>query len=406
MAAHRAIIGDVIYAAVICNVYAYLKLNKPFFGKDIIVTDDSQIEALERLTRLRDSGSLSEDEFAKEKAKVLAAKAGPTPPFYRQLWLVVVFTCLLITFPVALLILLTGDVYRRKEGVLVPIGKGARFAYAGFLALWAAALVTQAVLHPQSLKDEIAANAVSGGQTQTASDGPKAPDACDSSGMANTVKSVIENGALSGIIHVKVVDLGHLKELYFSKRTNTRYCQADAELNTGSTAISYRVYFGPSGGELVETHEGEDAWATNQMSAAEAIEAKQQDQAQQAVVAPQAAQPAQNQQQATAGSDATCNSLQIDEQEPYAQAFKEVAAAGFSTWIDPKHPEPSTCSSLAKDCSDHPEIHTCTSDGFCLARLIDGKGSTIEMSLSVGTSAGEGVSIDGSTVTEVNKVCK
>src|SRR4051812_9264706 len=58
------------------------------------------------------------------------------PSVMRRLWVVLLLTCLLITMPVALVILLTGPVYKRTPEGYTPIGKSAHRAYASFLILW------------------------------------------------------------------------------------------------------------------------------------------------------------------------------------------------------------------------------------------------------------------------------
>lgn len=83
----------------------------------------------------------------------------PSAPILRRLWVVVLLTCLLVTFPLAMILLLTGDVYRWKDHGFRPIGKGARFVYGGLLALWQVALVAKAVLSPASIKEEWAKSA-------------------------------------------------------------------------------------------------------------------------------------------------------------------------------------------------------------------------------------------------------
>lgn len=73
--------------------------------------------------------------------------ANDTPSMFRRLWLVVLLTCLLLTFPVALAILASGPVYKKVGDGYAPITKGTRFTYAGFLALWLVALAAKAVIH-------------------------------------------------------------------------------------------------------------------------------------------------------------------------------------------------------------------------------------------------------------------
>ena len=47
-------------------------------------------------------------------------------PFFRRLWVVVLMTCLLIPMPIAMIVLLTGPVYRRK-----PDGYRGKLAVSG-----------------------------------------------------------------------------------------------------------------------------------------------------------------------------------------------------------------------------------------------------------------------------------
>jgi len=136
------------------------------------MSDDSQISALERLTKLRESGALTEGEFTAQKAAILATSASiPSHvPFYRRLWVVVTLTCLILTFWVSLIILATGDVYRRaKGGSLTPIKRTTRRVYAGLLALWVIGLVVKAVIDPSSLNQEWANSAPAQSTAESAS---------------------------------------------------------------------------------------------------------------------------------------------------------------------------------------------------------------------------------------------
>jgi hypothetical protein len=96
------------------------------------------------------------------------------------------------------------------------------------------------------------------------------------------------------------LDFGHPQELFFDKKNNVRYCQADAELNTGSSKLSYRLYYGPSGSELVEVKDGEDAYGAREMAAeaAAAVQPQQSASNQAQVQSPpsQPQQPAQAEQ--------------------------------------------------------------------------------------------------------------
>lgn len=238
------------------------------------MADDGQISALERLAKLRDSGGLTEQEYEKEKAKLLS---GSDAPFYRRLWFVVLLTVLILTFPIALLILLTGPVYRKADGTRVPIRNRTRYIYAGALGVWLAAAVINMTAglsissHWKRSADPTVASSdkITGtddaSQKVAASDQQQAPEACDSSDAADQVKDAIENGPVSKLVQVKMEDFGHPKELMFDKKKNARYCEADTVLNTGETAISYRFFFGPSGSQMIEVKEGKDAFGTEAM---------------------------------------------------------------------------------------------------------------------------------------------
>ena len=82
-----------------------------------------------------------------------------TVPVLRRLWLVVLLTCLILTFPLALLILASGPVYRWREGGWTPISNTSRLIYAGALGLWLLAALGNAVLSPTTLKEEWAKSA-------------------------------------------------------------------------------------------------------------------------------------------------------------------------------------------------------------------------------------------------------
>lgn len=239
------------------------------------MTDNGQINALERLAKLRDSGDLTPEEYQREKAKLLSGPSGV--PLYRRLWFVVTLTCLIVTFPVSLLILVTGDVYKKsKSEGLQPISTRARYVYAGALVLWILALVIRAALNPQSAEQAWNSNAVDEHQAsvnKAVAEAPNLPIACDSTEAADEVKDALENGATSALVQIKVEDFGHAQELYFAKRSNARVCQADAVLNTGATTISYEIFFGPSGKQMVQVRQGIDAFHVDIIKALEATAA-------------------------------------------------------------------------------------------------------------------------------------
>jgi hypothetical protein len=169
----------------------------------------------------------------------------------RRLWMVVLLTCLLVTFPIAMVLLLTGDVYRKRNGQFVPIGKSSRYVYGGLLALWLVAVVARSVVTDGSFLNLSGLSADSH-SSNTASG---VPDMCDSSDASEMVKGALE-GSNSAIENVKVLDFGHAQETVFDKSKNVRHCQAEAVLNSGDAIVTYQLYFGPSGGELVQVEQG------------------------------------------------------------------------------------------------------------------------------------------------------
>lgn len=202
------------------------------------------------------------------------------PPLFRRLWVVVLLTCLLITMPVALVILLTGQVYRRIPDGYVPVGKGAHRLYAGFLVLWLVLATLRVLLQPGGFKQEWANSADSdllkSAASQRASVQPQAPPAdakvsqpvansandlptCDSPEATEAVKGAIEEGAAAKLVNVKVQDYGRATETFYEREKNVRHCAAEAVLNTGATNVTFQIFQGPSGKQMVQAQTGEAA---------------------------------------------------------------------------------------------------------------------------------------------------
>jgi hypothetical protein len=265
--------------------------------------DDDQLLALERLTKLREAGTLSEDEFLKQKEKIIG-EAAPVKS-YRRLWLVVLLTCGIITSPLAFLILITGDVYmRNKDLSFRPLKNSTRYIYAGALVVWFVVAIANAIIHPGVLKEEITATNPKSSEQQVSAEDPLPK--CDDADAIDNVKDAMQNGALSKLVQVKILDIGHEQEIYYDKIKTARYCKAQAELNTGSTAIVYKFYLGPSGAKLVLVNKDDAAFddeiAAAKETSAEAQQAKQQppQPPTSAVPAPQTNAPAEPQQTAKA----------------------------------------------------------------------------------------------------------
>lgn len=69
-------------------------------------------------------------------------------PFFRRLWVVVVLTCSLLLMPVAMILALTGSLYRKRDGAWQPISDKARYIYGGLLVAWLVAATLKAFLQP------------------------------------------------------------------------------------------------------------------------------------------------------------------------------------------------------------------------------------------------------------------
>lgn len=91
------------------------------------------------------------------------------PPLLRRLWLVITLTCLIFTFPIALLILLTGKVYRWRDTGWAPISDRARWIYAGVLGLWLFAAIANLAISGKSAQETLRENQVNTSQSRNSS---------------------------------------------------------------------------------------------------------------------------------------------------------------------------------------------------------------------------------------------
>jgi len=205
-------------------------------------------------------------------------------PFLRKLWVVVLLTCLLITFPVAMVILLSGPVYRWRDHGWRPISNGARYTYGGLLALWLVAATARAVLQPGGISGEWARSAPTESSPATAASGPATPAGtseapkdqaqsasaggvdeavatCTSELTIEAVKSAIENA--SKLEPVEVKDFGNAQETFYDPGSKVHQCVAEAVLSTGSTLVTYQLFKGPSGKPMVQVQTGEKAGMQN-----------------------------------------------------------------------------------------------------------------------------------------------
>lgn len=82
-----------------------------------------------------------------------------SPPILRRLWMVVLLTCIILTFPLAMIMLLSGPVYRWRVEGWQPIGNGPRYVYGSLLALWLVAVAARVILVPGSVSQDFANSA-------------------------------------------------------------------------------------------------------------------------------------------------------------------------------------------------------------------------------------------------------
>lgn len=120
-------------------------------------------------------------------------------PVFRRLWVVVTLTVLLLTFPVALLILLTGPVYKRAaDGAFTPISNKSRYIYAGVLGLWLVAVVAKSIIAPDYSEYEQTA----GPNPSKFATAPAADDQCR--------KPAIPQGTNYSTARATIMDQGYL----------------------------------------------------------------------------------------------------------------------------------------------------------------------------------------------------
>ena len=353
------------------------------------MSDDNQLSALERLTKLRESGALTEEEFTAQKAAILSGAAAPTThvPFYRKLWVVVTLTCLILTFWVSLIILATGDVYKRtKDGSRAPIKKTTRYVFAGLLATWMAAVVVKAVVDPESISQRWAESAIADktGQPtgQTASNGAAAPDTCESSDAADMVKSAIENSPGAQAESLKVLDFGKAQETWFDKAANVRRCAGVAFLNSGQTVVAYQIFFGPSGKEMLQFQTGQQASMQIEVDGAKKEEAQNATKPAPANPQPtpdQSSQQAQPQQ--PAASQQKIALPNFTDSESYSSVRTKMINAGW----EPFHaPDADQCSETDKRCIGRPEMVSCAGTGRANCKFLWKKNDNIAAICTVG----------------------
>ncbi len=203
-------------------------------------------------------------------------------PFFRRLSTVVVMTIALLLMPIAMLLILTGPIYRKRAEGWQPISNKARYAYGGILVVWLVAATAKAFLQPGGIEGEwersadttLAKTNSSAANEPTEAQAPEAPapepepqqqasaerlPACDAEAVTDTVKEIIEENGGSNIQTVKVEDFGRVEETWKNPEQNVRRCAAEAILNTGGTRVTFQIGYGPSGKLIVQAQTGRTA---------------------------------------------------------------------------------------------------------------------------------------------------
>lgn len=229
------------------------------------MSTEEHISTLERLAKLKAEGAIDEADFQAQKTRLMGSSAAKVP-FYRKLWFVVFLTCILLTFPIAFLILATGEVYKKaSDGTRIPIKKSTRYIYAGLLALWFTALVIRSSVDPNYWKMDWNAPSVSGASSTTNTSSTTSTTSNNSANTPSTTASaqdeigtcddadMIEKAKVNfaETSASSLTDFANPKQLVYDKKNGIRFCGADASYNDGGSVFIYKIYKGPSGKTLV-----------------------------------------------------------------------------------------------------------------------------------------------------------
>ena len=211
-------------------------------------------------------------------------------PFFRRLWVVVMMTCLLIPMPVALILILSGPIFRRKQDSWQPISNRARFIYGGILVVWLVAATLKAFLQPGGIKEEWRRSAdpallktTKNFPAPTAADPTVATASspsnnglptCDNPEVIQTAKEAIDESPAGVTQGLRVRDVGKAKETFYQPERKLRRCVAEVMLNSGSSLMTYQVLYGPSGNLMVQAQVGDAAVMQHEVDKARKEEAE------------------------------------------------------------------------------------------------------------------------------------
>lgn len=211
-------------------------------------------------------------------------------PFFRRLWVVVLMTCLLIPMPIAMIVLLTGPVYRRKPDGYRPISNRSRHIYGGALVLWLVVATLKAFLQPGGIQGEWERSAdptllkttQNAPTPATADAAPTSSSAakndglptCDNPEVIQTAREAIDESPAGVTEGLRVRDVGKGQETFFQPERKLRRCVAEVMMNSGGSLMTYQVLYGPSGNLMVQAQVGDAAVMQHEVDKARKEEAE------------------------------------------------------------------------------------------------------------------------------------
>jgi uncharacterized protein YecT (DUF1311 family) len=209
-------------------------------------------------------------------------------PFFRRLSTVVAMTISLLFMPVAMILILTGQIYRKRDGGWQPISNRARYIYGSVLVVWLIAATVRAMLQPGGLKGEWERSADpaltkithAASAVNSPAGAPPSPSAttdgglptCDNSEVIQTAREAIAESPMGLTTGLKVVDAGKGQENLYDPESGVRRCATRVMLNTGASIMTYQVVTGPSGKLIIQAQVGDRAVAQLQTDEIEAAQ--------------------------------------------------------------------------------------------------------------------------------------
>lgn len=177
--------------------------------------------------------------------------------------------------PVAMVLLWTGPIYRKRPDGWRPISNKARYVYGSLLLLWLVAATLKAFLQPGGIQGEWERSAhpdlTKGTQNApAATNADPAPaaassaannalPACDNPEVIQTAREAIDESPAGTTLGLRVRDVGKGQETFYEPERPLRRCVAEAMLNNGSSLLTYQILFGPSGKLMIQAQVGDTA---------------------------------------------------------------------------------------------------------------------------------------------------